>query len=418
MDITASTVTLHVPVSSKVGSILNNAAKDATEHLLTFAVNTGKSFEKQNSPDIATELDDEMANLRGAQKWLAQQDSTIANQSVIDLTLSLYSYLAFRNLWFDLYEWSDDAVTLSFSIQSNPCEVLLMRGRAAENLGRWQQALEDYTRAATECEQLGEDLFAQALFALGRLRLNRGDYAPALNSLTRCQEICERRKNTDLLWQVKYELAAYYLNHQDMVRAEQGYRELVQLGEQVQSNVIQQISLLMLGVLYRKERRYKQAEDFLLASIEASKHEEGHTAWANQHLGWLYLNRGRLSEARKAAEQSTNWYEKINHIRGVSDCYELRGMVSLAEGNLDSAEVDLERSLQIRRNIGNLHGAASNIRRLGIINFRRGKVIRGLRYIRESFGIYKSLNILTLQRVIAVIRETLAWTIGKDRWTT
>ena len=94
------------------------------------------------------------------------------------------------------------------------------------------------------------------------------------------------------------------------------------------------------------------------------------------------------------------------------------GLINLAEGKAVIAITCLERSLTIRRSLGNQHGAASSQRRLAVAHWHVGHPLVALRYLWQSVVAYGRLGVLSPQRVWATLQELRDWTIGQRRRTT
>jgi len=126
---------------------------------------------------------------------------------------------------------------------------------------------------------------------------------------------------------------------------------------------------------------------------------------------------GHLHRARQLAGQAIALYREIGDTRGLSDAYEQLGIICLAERNIDEAESHLQRSLDVRRAIGNEHGTASCLRHLAVLAIRRGHSIQAAQYLWHSLSTYYRLGVLSRHRLRRTIRELLDWGVGKSPWT-
>ena len=175
----------------------------------------------------------------------------------------------------------------------------------------------------------------------------------------------------------------------------------------------------MLGVVHRKRGEYGRAIAHLRLLLERGeeRHARGVVATAAHHLAWVYLNQGDLTQARRLCGRAITLYEEIGDTRGASDAYEQLGLIACAESKYKEAVHYLERSLAIRRQLGNRHGIASSLRHLAVVHFRTAHLLAGARELWQSLALYRRLGVLTRHRIAAILRELLDWTVGKQRWT-
>ena len=104
-------------------------------------------------------------------------------------------------------------------------------------------------------------------------------------------------------------------------------------------------------------------------------------------------------------------YIDISDPRGGSDADEQLGLISLANGDVRAASFHLESSLVVRQSLGNQHGVASSLRRLALVHFRSGALLRGLYYLLRSMFLYWRLGVLTSQRMRAIFKELSRWLV-------
>lgn len=363
-------------------------------------------------------LDDEFANLRASQSWLATQDNEEAAQLLIAYVKVLAPYLRQRGFNAELLRWCGDGLRACEGLRQNPGWLLLLCSEAQNALGRWDEAMASI-RAAIEVSK-GDDTrtYARAFMALGHLQFDQGDYRTALKTLTRAEKLLSKQSDYKALITVRLMIATYYLSRRDLDKALSLYLDVDQLRRRVGTSEASDLTV-MLGVVYRKKRKYDLAAAYLQQVLDhgEAQHNRSDVATAAHHLAWMHLNRGDLTQARRLCGRAIELYEEIGNTRGASDAYEQLGLIVLAEGRRQEALVNLERSLVIRRQLGNQHGAASCLRHLAVVHLRMGHLITAVRYLGQSLIIYWRLGVLSRQRVAAVLWEFFDWTVGRRRWT-
>jgi len=317
-------------------------------------------------------LDDEFPNLRASRAWVESQAGEEAARLLIGYAEALAAYLRQRGLDAELLHWCEDALQACSTAGQNPDRLLLLRSEAQIALGRWDEAVASTQAAIEASEGKNPRTYAQAVLALGRLQLNRDNYKDALETLGKAEALCAEQSDYEGLATVHSEVAAYHLNREELDEALSLCLEVGQLRRQAGANEPSDDTLLMLGVIYRKKRDYGQAIAYLKQLLERSEMQRnrGATAMAVHHLAWVYLNQGDLTHAWRLSGHAITLYEEIGDTRGASDTYEQLGLIALAEGRAGEAYSYLERSLAMRRQLGNRVGAASSLRRLAIVRFR------------------------------------------------
>jgi tetratricopeptide (TPR) repeat protein len=364
-------------------------------------------------------LDTELANLRASQAWLASQSSAETAQLLVAYVQALAPYLRQRGLNTELLRWCEDGLRACDRLEQNSGWLLLLRSEAQNSLGQWDETIASI-QAAMEASR-GRDLrtYAQAILALGRLQFNQGDYERALETLTEAEMLLSEQSDYEGMATVSSEFAAYHLNRGELDQALSLYLEVDQLRRRAGGTEASDHTLLMLGVVYRKQKAYEQAIAYLQQLLERGEAQRNRaaTATAAHHLAWVYWDQGDLIQARCLCGRAIALYDEIGDTRGISDAHEQLGLIALAEGQGEEALFYLERSLAVRRQLGNQHGAASSLRHLAVAHLRMGHLVTAARCLWQSIITYWRLGVLSRQRLIAMLRELVDWTVGRRRWT-
>jgi tetratricopeptide (TPR) repeat protein len=406
-------------IAEDVGQLFDTASNEAADRLLEFAKEAAVRFKSGDPAQALTELDTELDNLKAGQAWVASRSEPQAMELSMAYVDALGDYLLIRGLYSDLESWAGKALACCEEIGRSSCRFLLIYGEAKRMLGNWSSAMADFQRATAAC---GKDtqMYAKALFALGRLQLNQGYYEEGLENLRRSLN-GEKEEENGSLWEitVQEEIASYRMNHGDLDQALPLFFESVRARKGSGRKLGIEMPLVHIGVIYRKKRNYRLAEQALLEceTISTEIGDQNGIAWANHHLGWVYLNQGKYQEAYERCATSTELYEELGDVRGVSDCYEQRGMIQLAREFFDDALADLQLSLDIRTRIKNCHGIASSLRHIATVLFLQRAFIRASLLLWKSLKIYQSIGVLNRERFWKIFYELYDWTLGKRRWT-
>jgi tetratricopeptide (TPR) repeat protein len=360
--------------------------------------------ELQHEPD---QLDKELPNFQSSMRWLrGQLDDESASLFLSYLNL-IFSYLQIRNRDFELEQWCTAGLEASKRLDRNAADILLRRGEAQYALGHWHQAQDSWQAAEIASQGENSIVNARAVFALGRLQLNRGNYKMALSTLARAEALFENLGDQEATLNIRSEIAAYYLNRRELDKALRLYLDIDQDYKNTGGRESSDHSLLMLGVVYRQKKIYDKAIQCLSALYKRGEqqHRPSAVATAAHHLAWTYLELEQLEKAQTLCGQALSLYDDIQDPRGLSDAYEQLGAILLKQENTKDAVVFFEKSSEIRSALGNQPGLASCLRQEVFAHFLDGNYKQTFVLLMKTLFLYIRLRMLTRHRMMAIIRD-------------
>lgn len=406
-------------IEISVGSLLESASDKAIRWLINFAQMGAEKLESEDPFAALLFLDGEFDNLTGAYESVAASDTLGGMEQTLSLVGALSQYLLSRGLYQKLASWTDRAITISEMMDHSPYRFLLVHAEAKRRLGDWNCATSDLERAMAECRADARRR-GEVLFALGRLQLNQGDYATGVENLERCRSDSTGAEHDPLLEiAIEEEVAGFRMNHGDLDQALELFLKSYNRRKEHGRLLGIEVSLVHIGVINRKQRRYEVAGKALeeCREIASRMGDPNGLAWSKHHLGWVYLNQGAYEDAMKSCVESLALYRELGDIRGIADCLEQRGLIQLAQGHYDDAVVDLNASLEIRSQIENRHGVASSLRHIATARFIRREYLAAIQMLFSSLRLYRSIGVLNRERILKFSYEFYDWTMGRKRWT-
>ena len=286
----------------------------------------------------------------------------------------------------------------------DPTWIYLLAFEANFGLGNWDAA-SDNVKAALELRSVNLPSQASALFAQGRLQMNRGDYLLALRSLERAIAIFQELGDARAAIAARAELFSYYLNKGEYPKALAGYQEIEQ-EELAIEHMASDHTLLMLGVCYRRLGDAPQALKYLGQLHERTRQSQNGAgeATASHHLAWVYLNLGEVDIAETYSQQAKTIYEEVADPRGLSDACEQLAIIALHRKDDQTAERLLKETLVIRQRLRNRQGAASTLRRFSKLYFQKGDYLRGAIYLFRAAAGYQKIGMLSRKRIARWLR--------------
>jgi tetratricopeptide (TPR) repeat protein len=266
--------------------------------------------------------------------------------------------------------------------------------------GEWKKAKEMAESALdlkSNCDLTDEALTYNAL---ATLELNRGDFQPALKNFARAKEIFRELGDEDRIFEVTSQEAAYYLNKENYLKAEELYTK-VEAHETNTAGAPSAHTLLMMGVISRRLKNEEKAIAYLheLAQQGLANNSKSDLATGLHHLAWVYIDQAKLTQAKAYGETARSIYLEISDPRGVSDADEQLGEIATLQGNYAASQHFLQDVIKVRRRLENKVGLASASRRLSKTYFKEKKWLCGIFYLVYSMGMYARLGMLTSSRI-------------------
>jgi len=373
--------------------MMRNQSRHAHDLHATYYVN----FSKDHSGEYAR-LEQEYLQILAALRWLSSHLSEDTAQSLVDALGSLKGYFLQRARYGELLKLLPFAVEACGILKESPVQIYQLGFQSQYAVGNWQLAQVEIEKAVAISAADDLPLHAESLRLLGTFQLNRGNYRTALRTLKMAEETFRQIGAMGKIGEIRAEQAAFYLNRGQYRMALDLYLESDELYRQArQTDESSDHMLLMLGVVYRRLRQFPQAEEKLLALIDRGRKENSASSLAtgSHHLAWVRIDQTKFEQAGALAREALGIYQRIDDLRGQADAYEQLGEIGIQSGRLPDAQQDLIRSLQIRQQLGNRHGTASSLKRLGRAYLYAGQYGLGARYTIKSLALYGRLNMLS-----------------------
>jgi tetratricopeptide (TPR) repeat protein len=352
-------------------------------------------------------IDTDFSNLRTSMNWLAEQDDRGSAELLLDYLDTLFPFLYQKRHYLELEKWCTAGLRACQIAHRSQAGVLVMKGETQFALGRWKDAQLTVKLAVTESKERDASINAQAMFVLGRLQIELGEYNAALVTLKRAEELYTELGNIGKIIEIRSEVGAYYLNKRDLDKALELFLALNELHNTTGNFQSFDHTQMMIGVVYRQKREFEKAIEYLDALYKRGKTQPGQStvATAAIHLAWVYFEQGNLADARKMCGEAIARYLNQQDMRGLSDAYEQLAAILTEEQQPNQAEDYLERSINIRRQIGNQPGLVSSLRRLALVRLLLKNYGGAFWLIGIILVKYFQMNMLSRQRMMKLIKD-------------
>lgn len=331
------------------------------------------------------------------------------NQNEWDVAIPMHEYLIFNQKANDLLKICQEILN-SMQKKGDKNTFWFINLLKAKAMSQMSETLEESAKVfqkiinSSECEI---EIYVEALTNLGIRRVRSGLYQQGIQDLHHALSIIEREKSNDSMKYLKTEiletLAFFEMNSCRFYSAIQLYSDTIEDRKQLQ--LLHKIAhpYAHQGIAMRKSGNYEQARVVLEAAMTYA-YQENVVGWIKHHLAFVFLNQGKLDAAKKYSQDALESYKKFEGLAGIADCYEQIGLIKLAEQKSDEAEGYFQKSLNIRRQMNNRHGAASSMLNISVTNWSKRRLFTALYYgIWGLYGYFR-LGILNTSRINRIFR--------------
>lgn len=357
--------------------------------------------------DRPEQIDREFSNIHTSINWLISRQDFSSAEILIQYIETLETYLHLRGHASELVNWCIEGLTACNLLKRDPSHILLILGNAQYALGQWEQANESWLASIESSNEKDAITHAHAVFAIGRLQINQGNYKTALKTLAKAEKLLSKVNETQAIINVQSEVAAYYLNRKELEKALNLFLEIAEFERENTAKVVSNHTNLMLGIIYRQKKEFNKAIEYLsmLCQQNDTQKDISSLATGTHHLAWVYFELRDLARARNLCGKALSLYKDLHDPRGLSDGYEQLGAILLEEGKLDEAIDFLEKSAQMRKLLGNQPGYTSSMRRLVLAYVLRGESSSAWKLLPQILKNYLRFGIMSRQRFFSLLKD-------------
>lgn len=231
----------------------------------------------------------------------------------------------------------DDVISINQRMLgfNSDADSLLWIGRAQLYQGEYIESDKTLTAALNNKQHTDDlELHAQALAALGTVKMRLGDYETARQKFAEALEIATKHSLVQLEVGIRHQLASANLNQCRFDKARSGFTECVELA------------------------RYLERLDLVNGALH--------------QIATIDMQQGKHDEARRAYQECLRIEQALGHRYGEAAVLHSLGVVDTLEEKYDSALKHLQSSLSIKRDIGDLLGEAHSLHNLGVVELKVG----------------------------------------------
>ncbi|MEE9215985.1 MAG: NB-ARC domain-containing protein [Anaerolineales bacterium] len=287
-------------------------------------------------------LNPEIQNILAALR-LASENGL--DEEFINGANALYPYLEANGLLAE----ADHLLSQAIAASGDRTQTLLNAGRAAQRLGKLDQA-EQYFQAAAKAE---EDVSAvcAALLGLGATAFERGEHALAeeryLRGLSLAKEERLRQREAALLTNI----GILAVSQGDLAQAESHFAEALGHARAVEDRTLLGPILTNLGVIAARNQQFESANEYFEEAVEMARADGNRRMMAFLHTNIGALAHDQADEARAGLEfeAALSLSKEIGDNQRMSHVLASLGALATAQRDFETADSYLGEGLKLAR---------------------------------------------------------------------
>lgn len=268
-------------------------------------------------------------------------------------------------------------------------EVLFELANLYESTGEFDKAQEYYARLVAR-----DANYLEALLALGRVEIKRGNPQGSLENLTRAHSLAIRLDNPDQQAAVAHAMGVAYKLMNKPNEALRQYQEALDIRTRLDQKRGIAVSLNEMAQVLDVLGRADEGRSSYLKAL-AVRREIGDRRGIGDtliDLGNFYSERGQYDEALKLFKESLQIQPDVGDPTGEALCLHNIGNVYLSKGQFDDAVTYFERALRLRETLKVPSDIADTVHNLAETASKLGQFEDALRQYLRALELRRSVN--------------------------
>ena len=306
-----------------------------------------------NLPNIKNSLSDGLLKALDAKPKVKQKVET-TNTEAYEFYLKAKHKYEKRGTTDDI-EITRGLINKAIELDDNLILAKTLLGTTYRDMGDYDEAMEIYTSALKQAEELREEYgMGIILINIGLVHYSKGEYDKPLEYFSRSLAIQEELRDKYRMGSTLKNIGLVHANRGDYDRALDYYGRSLEIQEELRDKPGMGNSLGNIGIVHMNKGDYDRALDYY-GRANAIKDELGDkpgmgTSWAN--IGLVHGSRGDYDKALDYYARSLAIQEELGDKRGMGIILSNIGIVHVNRGDSGKALEHLEKSLAIQKEIG------------------------------------------------------------------
>tara|TARA_B110000438_G_scaffold138649_1_gene133978 strand:+ start:67 stop:2379 length:2313 start_codon:yes stop_codon:yes gene_type:complete len=283
----------------------------------------------------------------------------------------------------------------AIELDDNLISAKVLLGTTYMHMGDYDEAMELYTPALKQAEELGDkNMMAANLCNIGIVHSDKGDYVTALDCYERSLAIRDELGDKNGMATNLSNIGIEHCNKGDYEKALDYYDRSLAIKENLGDKHGMGNSLSSIGIVHYYKGDYDKALDFYGRSV-AIKEKLGDKSGIGSSLiniGIVHKNKGDYDKALDCYGRSLAIQEKLGDKREMGINLINIGIVHTEKGDYDKALDCYARSLAIQEKLGLKREMGINLYNIGDVHYNKGDLDKALDFCRRSLVIFEELG--------------------------
>ncbi|MBN1352208.1 CHAT domain-containing protein [candidate division KSB1 bacterium] len=324
-----------------------------------------------------------------------------ANQDIQGMLLSYYNlmtcYTANKNYETSLkYQAQYAELTRKYDLKQQEAESYIKLGQIQENAGNYQSAIDAYEKAIQYYQTIGDQIMtAVALKNIGRIHLrNTNDFQSAIACQTRALALFKDEGDDNNTIATLHDIGLSYEKLANYRQAFHFQQDAYQLAVQVEDSLMIGLSTQYLANLSWKTGDYQLALSRLRDAMQIFEiyHHQLYLIVAYSTQGLIYMSLGRPNDALAAERKALELAEKMDNKLDQATIHKNLGLIHGAQKNWRLALQSFMKAREIDELLQNKQGLAYDYRNLGVANHQLNEYLAARSNLQKALQLSREIG--------------------------
>jgi len=283
----------------------------------------------------------------------------------------------------------------AIELDDNLISAKVLLGTTYREMGDYDEAMEIYTTALKQAEELGDKaVMGASLNSIGNVHYYKSDYDSALDYYGRSLEIQEELGDKAGMGASLNGIGAVHYYKSDYDKALDYYGRSLAIREELGDKRGMGLTLGNIGIVHKEKGDYEKALDYYARSLAINEElgDKYGMGGSLNNIGIVHENKGEYDKALEYYDRSLVINEELGDKAGMGGSLNNIGLVHADKGDYEEALDYYGRSLAIQEEIGDKDGMGLSLMNIGNVHSDKGDYEEALDYYGRSLTIQEEIG--------------------------
>ncbi|MFP4103711.1 tetratricopeptide repeat protein [Coleofasciculus sp.] len=274
--------------------------------------------------------------------------------------------------------------------------ILIQLGQAYSSQGEFAKAKENLEQAlelANDDENLAS-LHATALYELGTIQLNQGEFQDAIALYQQSLNIARHIGDVQAEAATLNGLANIHIQQGKIEQAIALFQQSLELQQRIGNVQGEAATLNSLACIHTQHGEIEKAIALFQQSLELQRRIGDVQAEAAtlSNLAGTYVYKGEIEQAITLFQQSLKFHQRLGNVQGEAATLHQLAYIHAHQGDIETAITLYQQSLNLTQLIGDVQGEAATLNNLAGIHTKQGHVEEALALFQQSLDLTQRIG--------------------------